>query len=121
MPFLSTSSNNNCAVSGSDNTGCGVQFSKQNTYGKGLNDNKGGWYAMTRSSKDGISVYFWGRNDASVPQDVKSGAKSVDPTNWGEPEAYFPGTSCDMASHFQEHNIVFDLTFCVCLFGLSSF
>lgn len=74
---------------------------------------------MTRSSQNGAAVYFWPRNDGSVPADIKSGGNSVNPASWGEPEALFPTDSCNWAQHFDAHNIVFDLTFCVSAFGFS--
>ncbi len=69
---------------------------------------------MTRSQDAGVAVYFWARNDTSVPHAVKHGeyAIEVDDT-WGEPEAFFPTTSCDFDSHFNAHQIIFDLTLCV--------
>ncbi|PPQ87879.1 hypothetical protein CVT26_005338, partial [Gymnopilus dilepis] len=30
----------------------------------------------------------------------------------GIPVAYFPNTSCDFETHFEEHNIVINLTLC---------
>lgn len=69
---------------------------------------------MKRTSQDGAYVYFWARNDASVPDEVKSGAQTIIPSDsWGKPEARFSTETCNWASHFNAHQIVFDLTFCV--------
>lgn len=77
---------------------------------------------------DFIKVWFWARNDNSVPSDVK-GSTAVDTDNWvllpldydfaidfitkqGTPAAAFPNTSCDMSEFFEEHNIIINLTLC---------
>jgi hypothetical protein len=77
-----------------------------------------------------ISIYFWASGDDSVPDDVKSAASTVNTGSWvwnlvssfhyylptslsqGTPSAFFPGTSCDIPSHFGPHNIIINLTFC---------
>ncbi|KAI0059352.1 2 beta-glucanase [Artomyces pyxidatus] len=106
-----TPTNNDCNAADDNNAGCGVQTSGGNNYGPGFNNNGGGWYAMERTSSF-VKVWFWARNDGSVPSDVQSGAGSVDTDNWGTPDAYFPNTDCDIASHFQASNIIINLTFC---------
>lgn len=70
---------------------------------------------MQRTQRDGVKVWFWGRNDDSVPSQVKYGGETINPeASWGVPDATFPSTSsCDFANHFGAHEIVFDLTFCV--------
>lgn len=71
---------------------------------------------MTRSNDQGAAVYFWARNDGSVPDAVKNGGNSLGvDSSWGEPEALFPTSQCSFSDHFTEHNLVFDLTFCVSL------
>ncbi|KAG6835745.1 hypothetical protein H0H93_015046 [Arthromyces matolae] len=92
----------NTAVNG--NSGCGVTAPTANSYGPTFNANGGGWYAVERTNS-AISVWFWPRN-GSPPSDVSSGASS------GTPTAYFPNTSCDIASHFDANNIIINLTFC---------
>ncbi|KAH8119293.1 2 beta-glucans in both donor and acceptor sites of Gh16 Laminarinase 16a [Phellopilus nigrolimitatus] len=102
-----------CDSSSGSNTGCGTTFKKANSYGAALNKVQGGWFVMKRTNEDGVYVYFWARNDPSVPAEVKSGAKTINPSfSWGEPEARFPTDSCNWAQHFDAHNIVFDLTLC---------
>lgn len=105
----------NCDASVNNNQGCGVSFSKSGSYGAPLNSMGGGWYVMQRTQADGVYVWFWSRNDNSVPAAVKSADSSLSPDDsWGLPEARFPSTaSCDFSSHFNAHQIVFDLTFCV--------
>lgn len=58
-----------------------MQNNKANNYGPGFNNNGGGWYAVERTSTF-IQVFFWARNDGSVPAEVKNGAGSVNTSNW---------------------------------------
>ncbi|CAE7052049.1 unnamed protein product, partial [Rhizoctonia solani] len=109
-PMTGVAESNECDVRKSNNQGCGVRFD-EGSYGPGFNAREGGWYAMRRTV-DGISVWFWGRDDFAVPLDVKYGSKKVEPEYWGLPVADFPSNNCDMRSHFGKHTIVFDLTFC---------
>ncbi|ETW76293.1 glycoside hydrolase family 16 protein [Heterobasidion irregulare TC 32-1] len=102
---------NDCNVAVNSNAGCGVQTTDANSYGPSFNKNGGGWYAIERTNSF-IKVWFWARNDGSVPSDVSSGASSVNTGNWGTPDAYFPNTSCDISSHFGPNNIIINLTFC---------
>jgi hypothetical protein len=70
---------------------------------------------MQKASYHGISVWFWPRDDPSVPKDVRDGADTIYPNaEWGKPDADFPCAQCDHASHFDAHQMIFDLTFCVC-------
>ena len=62
-----------------------------------------------------ISVWFWPRNAANVPADVKNGAATVNTAGWGTPMASFVNSSCNIPSHFGPHNIVINLTFCQCV------
>ncbi|CAE6376808.1 unnamed protein product [Rhizoctonia solani] len=109
-PMTGVAESTECDVSKNFNQGCGVRF-EEGSYGPGFNARKGGWYAMRRT-QDGISVWFWGRDDSSVPEDVRCGDKKLRPESWGLPVADFPADNCDMRSHFGSHKIVFDLTFC---------
>lgn len=88
-------------------------------------------YALERTDSS-IKVWFWSRNDELVPPDVKYGGLFVDTDIWvsdilvvspdishflysfqGTPFANFPSTtSCDLASHFDQNNIIINLTFC---------
>jgi hypothetical protein len=81
--------------------------------------NGGGYYAMVRSQALGIKIYFWWRDSVDVPQEIRefgSGGGSLYPVpSWGLPAADFPMLSnlCNYNNHFDAHQIVFDLTFCV--------
>jgi hypothetical protein len=93
------------------NNGCGVQADAPNTFGPSFNSIGGGVYAMERTSTY-IKVWYWARNDNSIPADVKSGASAIQTSNWPTPFAFFTNTQCNIASKFGPHNLVFDLTFC---------
>ncbi|EJD03023.1 glycoside hydrolase family 16 protein [Fomitiporia mediterranea MF3/22] len=92
--------------------GCTTNFAKPNSFGSALNSVGGGWFALKRTDAAGAAVYFWPRNDPSVPAEVASGAATVNPDGWGEPEALFPTDTCNWPQFFDAHNIIFDLTFC---------
>jgi len=103
----------NCDVSVNYNQGCGTSFAPTSSYGSGFNDVHGGYYVMQKSASQGINVWFWPRDDPGVPPAVKWGSDTVLPSSsWGLPDAAFPLDSCDYHSHFNDHRIVFDLTFC---------
>lgn len=102
----------NCDAYVNYNQGCGTQSTDPRSYGIGFNNAGGGFYAATRDST-GINVWFWSRLDDSVPPEVSQLEISVSTDAWGVPLASFPSTSCDYESHFDPHQIVFDLTFCV--------
>ncbi|KAH6914153.1 endo-1,3(4)-beta-glucanase chain A [Coprinopsis sp. MPI-PUGE-AT-0042] len=95
------------------NQGCGTSFSKANSYGIELNRERGGWYVMQRSATEGINIWFWSRSDSTVPLSVKYGGERVDiGPSWGLPEASFTFETCSYLDHFDNHQVVFDLTFC---------
>ncbi|TCD62347.1 hypothetical protein EIP91_007045 [Steccherinum ochraceum] len=102
---------NVCDIVASGNTGCGVQSTTPNSFGPPFNAIGGGFYAMERTNSF-IKVWFWQRSDGSTPGDLKGGASSINTDAWGTPNALFPNTDCDLASHFGPNNIIIDLTFC---------
>jgi len=67
---------------------------------------------MRRSDDEGVSMWFWSRQEGAVPPDVRDGWDAVDTDGWGIPEAIFSSSGCNFSSHFDAHQIVFDLTFC---------
>ena len=72
-----------------------------------------------QKSRHGIYVWFWSRDDPTVPPAVRFGLDMIFPgVGWVFPSAAFPLASCDYNSHFNAHKMVFDLTFCV---GISCF
>jgi hypothetical protein len=56
---------------------------------------------------DGIKVWMFNR--AQIPEDITSG--NPDTTNWGTPEFVFAGPNSNIASHFSDHKIIFDMTY----------
>ncbi|KAI0786692.1 concanavalin A-like lectin/glucanase domain-containing protein [Abortiporus biennis] len=114
----------NCDVKANYNEGCGVSFDNTNSYGSEFNRQGGGWYAVSRTRAKGVQIWFWSRNDPTVPNEVR-GLRSLsvlgsqtsivpDHVNWGKPDASFPlqTDNCDYDAHFNAHILVFDLTFC---------
>ncbi|KAF8803219.1 glycoside hydrolase family 16 protein [Phlegmacium glaucopus] len=99
-----------CNTAVNSNTGCTVEFPTAQSFGPPFNSNGGGWFAIERTTTF-IKVWFWARNDNSVPLDIKSDL-FVNTDSWGTPTAAFPDTSCDIPEFFQEHNIVINLTLC---------
>lgn len=89
-------------------TGCGFETEDPLNYGTGFNSIGGGVYALEWTS-DIIRVFFFPRQ--SIPSDLAIGS-TPDPTTWGTPIAAFSGGGCDIDSHFRNHRIVFDTTFC---------
>lgn len=101
----------NCDVNAAGqgaNVGCGVSSGNSNTYGTGLNNNKGGIYVTRWTVNEGIQVWFFPRN--SIPGDISS--NSPNPSTWGTPLASFPFQSACPSSKFKELRIVLNLTFC---------
>ncbi|OQD73046.1 hypothetical protein PENDEC_c017G05308 [Penicillium decumbens] len=99
----------NCYVEAdgqSANSGCAIQSSSTQSYGDGFNQAGGGVYA-TEWTSDAINVWFF--PNSSVPYDITHGVPN--PLLWGLPAARFSG-DCDIDSHFNELQIVFDITFC---------
>lgn len=98
----------NCYVDaiGTLNLGCGV-IANESNYGTALNQRGGGIYA-TEWNSNGIKMWFFWRN--SIPRDIQIGQPN--PSSWGKPYANFQfGSNCP-SSHFYNHQIIINLTFC---------
>lgn len=95
---FSTATGNTCDAYATGNTGCGVRFNDNKSYGPEFNNNGGGWYvfnvshwlchnnrntryAIERSSSY-IKIFFWERSSGSVPSDVKSPESNIDTSKW---------------------------------------
>ncbi|KAH9913698.1 endo-beta-glucanase [Epithele typhae] len=100
---------NNCDSKATNNTGCGVKDTRQDSFGPSFNDGGGGFYAMERA-QDGIRVWFWSRG-AAIPWDVKYGLDIIETSAWGTPVAFWPSTMCD-PSKLGPHWLVINLTLC---------
>ncbi|GKZ70348.1 hypothetical protein AnigIFM50267_005986 [Aspergillus niger] len=107
--FTGSMTTDNCyvyAAGQSSNAGCGITDPDATSYGTAFNANGGGVFA-TEWTSDAISIWFFERG--SIPDDIDSG--NPDPDSWGSPVARFQG-DCDIDSHFDGLQIIFDTTFC---------
>ncbi|KAH9921398.1 concanavalin A-like lectin/glucanase domain-containing protein [Fomitopsis serialis] len=100
-------SSQDCSVSGTGDTGCGVRSTATNAFGPGFNAMGGGVYTM-KWDDTGITVHFFPRS--SIPSDITSGAPN--PSAWGTPIASFPSSSCNTTEFFYDHSAIFDTTLC---------
>jgi hypothetical protein len=107
--FTGTLVTDDCYVDASGqsaNAGCAIDNGNSESYGSGFNNAGGGVYATEWT---GSAINVWHFPSYSVPSDISSG--NPVPSNWGTPAARFAG-SCDIDSHFNNLQIVFDITFC---------
>jgi hypothetical protein len=109
----------NCDAAVNYNAGCGVTFNDTSTsYGAGFNQAGGGFFVMYRAS-DSVKIWFFSREDEDIPDVIRNGPQCDEPVypdaTWGAPDANFPfyPQYCDYDTHFNAHEMVFDLTFCV--------
>jgi len=58
--------------------------------------------------QDGISV--WNFYRVAIPKDILEGIP--DPANWPNPTATLEPAGCNPIEFFQNHSIIFDITFC---------
>ena len=111
--LVSTNGDTNCDVGSDGDAGCQTYFT-EGTFGDALNAGSGGYFVVTRSASRGMAVYFWRRYNSNVPPEIQYRSNSLTPNDsWGEPQALFPTDDCDFNSHFQSHNIIMNLSFCV--------
>lgn len=99
----------NCDVKASGqpgNAGCAILTGNDESYGDGFNQASGGVYA-TEWTSDHISIWYFPRS--AIPSDASS--SNPDPSNWGQPMASF-AQGCNIDQFFENHQIVFDTTFC---------
>jgi hypothetical protein len=104
--FTGTWENTNCDVYATSNAGCGIKGA-ESSYGAPFNANKGGVYAMEWTNTH-IQVWYFNRNN--IPSDLK--ANTPNPSTWSKPVGYWTlGSNCP-SSHFSQHSVIFDTTFC---------
>ncbi|KAI0283293.1 concanavalin A-like lectin/glucanase domain-containing protein [Russula aff. rugulosa BPL654] len=87
--------------------GCGVTEWSRASYGPTFDAQGGGIFAM-KWDKDGISV--WNFYRVAIPEDILEGIPN--PANWPTPTATLEPAGCDPLKFFQDHTIIFDITFC---------
>jgi len=92
-----------CVNTTGENAGCGVLGPPQ-TFGKVFNDNGGGVVALSLLPT-GIRQWVFSRDN--IPD-----LHHPDPSGWGTPIADFPGTSCDIATHFTNLTLALDVDLC---------
>ncbi|KAJ5924141.1 hypothetical protein N7466_008328 [Penicillium verhagenii] len=97
----------NCDTS-NGNAGCGV-VGDPITYGEAFNAIGGGVYALELRD-DGVRAWFFPRN--SIPGDIADPLQMPDPSTWGTALADFPGTECNIASHFRNQSIIANIDLC---------
>uniref|UniRef100_A0AC34FY29 GH16 domain-containing protein n=1 Tax=Panagrolaimus sp. ES5 TaxID=591445 RepID=A0AC34FY29_9BILA len=101
---------NDCYVNAagqSTNQGCSIT-SEDGYFGVPFNNAGGGVFALEWSRDSSLKIWIFKRNE--LPADINSG--NPNPSNWGKPEAYFTiGNTCN-ANHFNNHEIIINLTFC---------
>lgn len=108
-----TVSNVDCDATQPGNIGCGVSTDAPASFGPSFNNAGGGWYAVERTDSY-IKVWFWGRDDGSVPAEVRdAGTAAVNPDSWDRPTALFTSDQCSLHDKFGPNQIVINLTFCV--------
>ena len=87
------------------NQGCSNRANHTSTYGNAFNG-EGGIYA-TEWTSHFIAIWFWA--NGTEPSDIHD--LNPNPGAWGTPTTIFQG-QCEMDKSFQNHKLVFDLTFC---------
>jgi hypothetical protein len=95
------------------NIGCNYVPPSTDTssYGDSFNAIGGGIYAVEWTD-DTIKVWHFPRN--AIPVDIV--LKVPDPSGWGEPEALFGGSTCDVDTFFNDMSIVLTMVrFSSCL------
>ena len=89
--------------------GCGVLSTDTTNFGAGFNAIGGGVYA-TEWTDQAISIWFFTRQNITADIAATTTAPQK-PSKGGTPLARSTG-DCDIGSHFQNMNLVFDTTFC---------
>ncbi|KAH9479409.1 putative endo-1,3(4)-beta-glucanase [Psilocybe cubensis] len=96
-----------CVSSGESNIGCSFSDTDPQSYGHNFNVAGGGVFAHLW---DNTGIKIWRFSRGNIPADITS--KNPNPASWGVPAANFPSSSCDIASHFFEHNLVINTSIC---------
>ena len=100
--------------------GCSqTTLARDNNYGAAFNAAGGGVYALEWTDA-AITAWFFPRGSALATRLTNTNSSSAaaaaaapDPSTFGTPLAHFlGGTSCPISTHFANHNLVFDTTFC---------
>ncbi|WWC58314.1 uncharacterized protein I303_100854 [Kwoniella dejecticola CBS 10117] len=91
--------------------GCGVRDTSSKSFGEEFNEGEGGIFVMRRSRTRGFSFWFWPHNSPKAPTDITTGSNVIMESLWNTPIANFPADQCDINRHFDDHEIIINLTF----------
>lgn len=105
--FTSKVLSTDCDAFANSNAGCAFLDSDTQSYGHGMNTNKGGVFAMLWDDS-GVKIWHFRRSD--VPADLSSG--NPDPTSWPTPQAFWSSSLCNTGQFFSQHQLVIDTTLC---------
>ena len=90
--------------------GCSI-VAESGTYGGSLNNIGGGVFAVEINDNIGIRIWFWDHDN--TPSDVVNKIPNPNNDDWGKPFGFWPNyDNCNMAEHFKEMRIIFDLYYC---------
>lgn len=103
--FLGQLNNKKCETINGDNTGCGFFDADTRSAGTTFNKQAGGVYAHIWEP---AGITAWRFDRGSIPQDILDGKPN--PDSWPTPISRWTSESCDMASHFYDHSLIFDIT-----------
>ncbi|KAF9019941.1 glycoside hydrolase family 16 protein [Hymenopellis radicata] len=106
-----------CNHDTNDNEGCVVTDPSTASYGAAFAQAQGGVF-VTEFAESGISVWFFSRSD--VPDSISGNSSSISTDNLGTPTANWPTGGCDIDSHFEAQNLIFDITLCGDFAGATS-
>lgn len=100
------------------NQGCVTSDPDVSSYGEAFAAAGGGLY-ITEFAESGISIWFFNRS--SIPSTIAvDNITNFDTKDFGIPVANWPDTGCDINTFFKPQNLLFDITLCGDLAGLSS-
>jgi hypothetical protein len=96
-----------CASSDTSNNGCAFDDPNSTSHGKGFNLIAGGVFAHLWTA---TSIKIWHFQRGQIPEDITN--MQPNPDTWPTPAAVFADNSCDIKSHFKDHQLVIDTTLC---------
>jgi hypothetical protein len=105
--FTGSQSNTDCTSPGSNgDLGCSYVPPTTDSYSFGdtFNAIGGGVYALEWTDE---AIKIWHFPRTAIPDDIT--AKQPDPSTWGEPEALFGGSNCDVDDYFNDMSIVLNM------------
>lgn len=94
---------------GKNPMGCQSRITQPNSFGSSFNANGGGVYATLWDLDLGFKTWFFSRTK-DIPSDILN--NTPNPSLWGVPDVHLPFGKFCPGSHFSNHSLTFDLTFC---------